>query len=93
MIKVKEYRGHIRNWEALCQELGIDTEQGYKERDVIVQPNCEEQGVMAASICEAQNGGGALTREEREEAILIKAYEKWGCDMADHMHGMFAFAL
>ena len=24
MIKVKEYRGHIRNWEALCEELGID---------------------------------------------------------------------
>lgn len=24
MIEVKEYRGHIRNWEALCTELGID---------------------------------------------------------------------
>lgn len=60
MIKVQEYRGHIRNWEALCKELGIDT---------------------------------ALTREEREEAILVKAYETWGCNMADHMHGMFAFAL
>ena len=26
-------------------------------------------------------------------SILIKAYETWGCDMAKHMHGMFAFAL
>ncbi|MEE1243928.1 MAG: asparagine synthase (glutamine-hydrolyzing) [Frisingicoccus sp.] len=60
MIKVKEYRGHIRNWEALCEELGIDK---------------------------------SLTREEREEAILIRAYETWKYDMADHMHGMFAFAL
>lgn len=60
MIKVQEYRGHIRNWEALCRELGIDS---------------------------------ALGREEREEAILVKAYEVWGCSMADHMHGMFAFAL
>ena len=60
MIKVKEYRGHIRNWEALCTELGIDT---------------------------------GLSREAREEAILIKGYEKWGHDMAMHMHGMFAFAL
>lgn len=60
MIKVKEYRGHIRNWEALCQELDIDT---------------------------------TLNRAEREEAILIKAYETWGHDMAKHMHGMFAFAL
>lgn len=60
MIKVKEYRGHIRNWEALCTELAIDK---------------------------------TLSRAMREERILIKAYEKWGYDMADHMHGMFAFAL
>lgn len=60
MIKVKEYRGHIRNWEALCVELGIEK---------------------------------TLSREEREEAILVKAYETWGYKMADHMHGMFAFAL
>ncbi len=60
MIKVKEYRGHIRNWEALCEELGIDK---------------------------------SLNRKEREDAILTKAYETWGYDMADHMHGMFAFAL
>lgn len=60
MITVKEYRGHIRNWEALCDELNIDK---------------------------------TLPRKEREEAILVKAYETWGYDMASHMHGMFAFAL
>lgn len=60
MIKVQEYRGHIRNWKALCDELGIDA---------------------------------SLSREAREEAILVKAYETWGYDMANHMHGMFAFAL
>lgn len=60
MMKVKEYKGHIRNWEALCRELGIDS---------------------------------WLTREERERKILVKAYEMWGCDMASHMYGMFAFAL
>lgn len=60
MILVKEYRGHIRNWEALCEELGISKE---------------------------------LSRKEREEAILVKAYEAWGTEMAHHMHGMFAFAL
>lgn len=60
MIKIQEYRGHIRNWEALCAELGIDK---------------------------------TLSREAREEMILVKAYETWGCDMANHMHGMFAFAL
>lgn len=60
MIKVKEYRGHIRNWEELCERLGISL---------------------------------VLSREEREQEILVKAYETWGCEMADHMHGMFAFAL
>ena len=60
MIIVKTYRGHIRNWEELCERLGIDL---------------------------------ALSREEREHEILIKAYQTWGCEMADHMHGMFAFAL
>ena len=60
MITLKEYRGHIRNWETLCTELEIDP---------------------------------TLTREKREEEILIKAYEAWGHDMADHLYGMFAFAL
>jgi len=60
MIIVKTYRGHIRNWEELCERLGIDL---------------------------------TLSREEREYEILIKAYQTWGCEMADHMHGMFAFAL
>ena len=60
MITVKEYSGHIRNWEALCEELAIDKH---------------------------------LARKEREEEILVKAYEKWGSNMASHMHGMFAFAL
>lgn len=60
MITVKEYKGHIRNWKALCEELNID---------------------------------GAIPRAEREKEIIIKAYEKWGYDMASHIYGMFAFAL
>ena len=60
MIEIKTYRGHIRNWQALCAELGIDA---------------------------------GLSREAREAAILTKAYETWGNDMASHLHGMFAFAL
>lgn len=60
MMTVKEYRGHIRNWKALCKEL-----------DIIP----------------------TMSREARERAILIKAYDKWGYDMAMHMHGMFSFAL
>ena len=60
MIEIKAYRGHIRNWEALSEELGISK---------------------------------ALSREEREAQILVKAYEAWGRQMPDHLYGMFAFAL
>ena len=52
MIEIKEFRGHIRNWQELCGKLGI-----------------------------AEN----LPREEREIEILKKAYEAWGCKMADYM--------
>ncbi|MDE5770150.1 MAG: asparagine synthetase B [Ruminococcus sp.] len=62
MIKILEYRGHIRNWKELCGELETD-------------PLPLEK------------------REEREKQIITKAYEKWGHDMADHIYGMFAFAL
>ena len=61
MITIKTYRGHIRNWEALSQELNLDV--------------------------------SAMTREERELAILKKAYETWGRDLAAHLYGMFALAL
>lgn len=62
MIKILEYRGHIRNWKELCGEL---------ETDLLPLEK----------------------REEREKQIITKAYEKWGHDMADHIYGMFAFAL
>lgn len=60
MITVKEYRGHIRNHEELCEILGVD---------------------------------GTLSRNALENELLVKAYEKWGCDMANYLHGMYAFAL
>ena len=33
MITVKEYRGHIRNWEALCVKLKIDPTLSREERE------------------------------------------------------------
>lgn len=60
MTELKEYRGHIRNWKALCEELGIRND---------------------------------FPRNEREAEIIKKSYEKWGVNMADHMYGMFAFAI
>lgn len=60
MIEIKTYRGHIRNWEALCEELSIDK---------------------------------TLTRQEREQEIIVKGFTAWGHAIADHLYGMFAFAL
>ena len=61
MIELREYRGHIRNRNQLCEELGID--------------------------------GGCLSSKECEKQIIIKAYEKWGRLMGNHIFGMFAFWL
>lgn len=44
-------------------------------------------------LCEELGIDASLSREEREQTILVKAYETWGYDMGNHMHGMFAFAL
>ena len=45
------------------------------------------------SLCEELNISTSLPREKREEQILIKAYQKWGGEMAMHLYGMFAFAI
>ncbi len=60
MISLTEYRGHIRNWKALCEELSVDA---------------------------------SLDAKQREKQIIIKGYEKWGAQIADHIYGMFAFAI
>lgn len=45
------------------------------------------------TLCQALNISQSLERTAREEAILIAAYKAWGHQMADYLHGMFAFAL
>lgn len=58
--EIRYFSGYIRNWEALCGELGINP---------------------------------ALSRAERENAILVDAYLKWGLEMTSHIFGMFAFSV
>ena len=60
MVQIRYFSGYIRNYQKLCEELGI------------VLP---------------------LSRKEREQAILMKAYKKWGVALTDHLYGMFAIAL
>ncbi len=59
-VQLRYFSGYIRNFKALCAELGVDS---------------------------------ALSREEREEAILKAAYLKWGLEMTSHIYGMFAIGL
>lgn len=44
-------------------------------------------------LCQELGVDSELPREEREQQIILKAYEKWQGDMANHIYGMFAFAL
>ncbi|MCI8632199.1 MAG: asparagine synthase (glutamine-hydrolyzing) [Lachnospiraceae bacterium] len=44
-------------------------------------------------LCEKLGVACDLTRQEREEQILIRAYETWGYDLPQHLDGMFAAAL
>lgn len=44
-------------------------------------------------LCSELNVDPALPRTERELALITSAYEKWRHDIADHLYGMFAFAL
>ncbi len=46
-----------------------------------------------AQLCEELGIDPSLPREDKEKAIIIKAYKKWGHDLASHFYGMFSFAL
>lgn len=52
MIKVLEYSGHIRNWEALCEELGIDKTltRTAREEQIIIHAYETWAGDMAHHI-------------------------------------------
>lgn len=89
MITIKEYRGHIRNWKELCEELDIKDVMGMDDTETRNSQN----ELMAASGEIPNEEKIAKARKDREEKILVKAYEKWGYDMANHLYGMFAFAL
>ena len=44
-------------------------------------------------LCTELNIDITKPRSEREEKIILAAYEKWGGEMALHIHGMFSFAI
>ena len=44
-------------------------------------------------LCEQLGIETNLSRDEREQAILKKAYEKWQVKLTDHLYGAFAIAI
>ena len=44
-------------------------------------------------LCGELGVDDTLSRDERERAILIKGYEKWGTELPEHLYGMFALAI
>ena len=56
---------------------------------------CEYRGhiVNWRNLCDELGIRRELSREERENQILILGYEKWGHDIGEHLYGMFAFCL
>lgn len=44
-------------------------------------------------VCEELGIELPLSRQDREEQILIKGFEKWGAEIPKHIFGAFAFAL
>ncbi len=45
------------------------------------------------ALCQELAVDATLSREQREEAILLNAYKKWGGSMGLKLHGMFACAI
>ena len=44
-------------------------------------------------LCEILGICHTLSRDTMERKIVVKAYQKWGYEMANHIYGMFSFAL
>ena len=44
-------------------------------------------------LCAELDIAADLSREKREEEIVIKAYEKWGVKLTDHIFGAFAIGV
>lgn len=56
---------------------------------------CDYRGhiVNWRELCDELGISRSLSREERENKIIVSAYEKWGHDIGEKLYGMFAFAI
>ena len=46
-----------------------------------------------ASLCDELGIKSGLSRQEREDKIIVEGFKKWGSDLPKHIYGMFATVL
>ncbi len=72
MVEVKEYRGHIRNWKALCEELNITNTAVREEREpVIMKAAYEKWGIDCGNHIRGMFAA-ALYDDAEEKTVLIR---------------------
>ena len=75
-MKLKEYRGHIRNWKALCEELAIDPSLAREERErEIVQKAFDR---WQDAVGEHLIGMFAFALEEEESGDVFACRDPFG---------------
>ena len=76
MIQVKAYSGHIRNWEALCEELGIESNLSREERErqILISAYCKWGQDMAAHL----HGMFAFALYDEENDTLFCLRDQFG---------------
>ena len=70
MAEVKEYRGHIRNHKALCEELQIEQGLPREKRELIIIEKAYEK--WGPSLAEHIYGMFAIAIEDGERTVLIR---------------------
>ena len=55
--------------------------------------SADEKKIPFAAGASGGLGNRICTRAEREERIIVAAWQKWGADMCGHLNGQFGFAL
>ena len=76
MATLLEYRGHIRNWETLCAELGVDPESEAKKREEEILIAAYEK--WGADMPNHLYGMFALTIRDDENDLIYGLRDQFG---------------
>ena len=76
MIKIQEYSGHIRNWAALCEELGIDSSLSREDREAEILVKAYE--TWGYEMAHHMHGMFAFALWDEEEKKLFCLRDQFG---------------